>query len=86
MDLAKERPAQSQNGQTQSVLAGSKNIVNTEVYRKLEEEILWCKEYSKRRMIIDDCATGKTFTARNISQLSPSKGMKNVRTYDYLID
>lgn len=44
------------------------NIARTEVFDVIEEEVLFCKEYSKSRIFIDDCGIGKTFTARYLSR------------------
>lgn len=43
-------------------------IVKTEVYNTIEEDILFCKEYSKARIFVDDCEIGKTVAARHLSR------------------
>jgi hypothetical protein len=45
------------------------NIVRTAVYNEIEEEIVFCKEYSKSRILVDDCGIGKTMTAKHLSRL-----------------
>jgi len=42
------------------------NTVRTDVYSAIEEEILFCKENSKSRMIIDDCEMGKSYAVRHL--------------------
>jgi hypothetical protein len=44
------------------------NAVRTEVYEEIEEEILFCKNNSKSRMLIDDCGLGKSYVARHLSR------------------
>lgn len=44
------------------------NIARTDVFNTIEEEVTFCKEYSKARMFIDDCGIGKTFTAKYLSR------------------
>lgn len=44
------------------------NVARTEVFNVIEEEVTFCKEYSKSRIFIDDCGIGKTFTARYLSR------------------
>lgn len=40
----------------------------TEVFDTIEEDILFCKNYSKSRICVDDCGIGKTYTARYLSR------------------
>lgn len=40
------------------------NIARTEVFNRIEEEVLFCKEHSKSMIFADDCGIGKTFTAK----------------------
>lgn len=40
------------------------SVVRTEVFEVIEEDILFCKEHSKARIFVDDCAIGKSFTAK----------------------
>lgn len=44
------------------------NIAYTDVFSIIEEEVIFCKEYSKSRIFIDDCGIGKTFTAKYLSR------------------
>ncbi|MDR1681894.1 MAG: ATP-binding protein [Candidatus Symbiothrix sp.] len=41
--------------------------VETEVFRRIREEILFCKTYSKSRIFVDNCGIGKTFTAKYLA-------------------
>lgn len=42
-------------------------MVRTEVFNMIEQTVLFCKEYSKGKIIVDDAAVGKTFSARYLS-------------------
>jgi len=42
-------------------------IVRTEVYEIIEEEVLFCKEYSKARMFVDETEIGKTVAAKHLA-------------------
>lgn len=44
----------------------------TEVFNIIEEDVLFCQQYAKARICVDDCGIGKTYTARYLS-----KTMKN---------
>jgi hypothetical protein len=44
------------------------NRADTDVYRVIREEILFCKEFHKSMMFVDDCAIGKTYTAKHLSR------------------
>ena len=44
------------------------NTVKTDVYTAVESVILFCKENSKGRILVDDCGIGKTYTARHLSR------------------
>ena len=44
------------------------NMVRTEVFNTIEEEVLFCKEHSKSRIFVDDCAIGKTYTAKYLAR------------------
>ena len=48
----------------------------TEVFSIIEEDILFCKAFSKRRICVDDCGIGKTYTATYLS--------RNIRNCFYL--
>lgn len=43
-------------------------VVKTDVFKVIEEQILFCKEHSKARMFVDECEIGKTFTAKYLSR------------------
>lgn len=40
----------------------------TDVFRTIEEEILFCKINSKARIFVDDCGIGKTYSAKYIAR------------------
>lgn len=44
------------------------NAVETDVFIQIREEILFCKEYSKSRIFVDNCGIGKTYTAKYLSK------------------
>lgn len=44
------------------------NIVKTDVYKMIEEEIMFCKQYSKSRICVDSSDIGKTTTAKQLSK------------------
>lgn len=44
------------------------NIARTDVFDVIEEEVTFCKEFSKARIFIDDCGIGKSFTAKYLSR------------------
>jgi hypothetical protein len=44
------------------------NTARTEVFSMIEEEVLFCKEWSKGRIFADDCGIGKTYTAKYLSR------------------
>lgn len=48
------------------------NTVETDVFLQIREEILFCKQFSKSRIFVDNCGIGKTFTAKYLS-----KALKN---------
>jgi hypothetical protein len=48
-------------------------VVETDVFKQIREEIDFCRTYHKAMTFVDDCAIGKTFTARYLSRT-----MKNV--------
>lgn len=43
-------------------------MARTEVFDIIEEEITFCKEFSKGRIFVDDCGIGKTYSARYLSR------------------
>lgn len=43
-------------------------MARTDVFSVIEEEILFCKEFSKGRICADDCGIGKTYSAKYLSR------------------
>jgi hypothetical protein len=43
-------------------------IARTEVFNIIEEEVTFCKEFSKARIFVDDCGIGKTYTAKYLAR------------------
>lgn len=41
-------------------------VARTQVYTEIEDNLLYCKTYSKSMILVDDCGIGKTFCARHI--------------------
>ena len=44
------------------------NAVETEVFCQMREDVLFCKEFSKSRIFVDNCGIGKTFTLKYLSK------------------
>lgn len=44
------------------------NMARTDVFSMIEEDVLFCKEFSKSMMFVDECAIGKTYSARYLSR------------------
>jgi len=44
------------------------NTAKTEVFKIIEEDVLFCKKFSKSRICVDDCGIGKTYTAKYLSR------------------
>lgn len=44
------------------------NVARTDVFSLIEEEIVFCKEHSKAKILADECGIGKTFTAKYLSR------------------
>lgn len=44
------------------------NMVRTEVFNTIEQEVIFCKENSKSRILVDDTDIGKTFSAKYLSK------------------
>jgi len=44
------------------------NTARTDVFNIIEEDVLFCKKYSKSRICVDDCGIGKTYTAKYLSR------------------
>lgn len=48
------------------------NTARTDVFTVIEEDVNFCKEFSKGKICVDDCGIGKTYTAKYLS-----KSLKN---------
>lgn len=46
--------------------------VKTDVFLTIEQDVLFCKEHSKGRIFVDDCAIGKSFTAKYLNKSLPN--------------
>lgn len=44
------------------------NTAKTEVFKVIEEEVIFCQEYSKSRIFVDDCGIGKSYAAKYLSR------------------
>lgn len=44
-------------------------IAKTDVFKIIEEDILFCKEFCKGNIIVEECGIGKTFTAKYLSKI-----------------
>ncbi len=44
------------------------NVAQTDVYKVIAVEVMFCKEFSKSRIFIDDCGIGKSFTAKHLAK------------------
>ncbi len=44
------------------------NMARTEVFTIIEEEVRFCQEFHKSRIFVDDCAIGKTYSAKYLSR------------------
>lgn len=44
------------------------NAVRTEVFNQIEEEVTFCKRYSKAMIFVDECEIGKTFAATHLAR------------------
>ena len=44
------------------------NMARTDVFRIIEEEVHFCQKFHKSRIFVDDCAIGKTYSARYLSR------------------
>lgn len=44
------------------------NMARTDVFTMIEEDILFCKEFSKAKICVDDCGIGKTYSAKYLSR------------------
>lgn len=43
-------------------------LVKTLVYKMIEEEVMFCKQYSKARILVDEPEIGKTFAAKHLAR------------------
>lgn len=59
-----------QLGRELGVNANKRNWIaaKTEVFNRINEDILFCKGHSKAMVLVDDCAIGKTFSAKYLSK------------------
>jgi AAA domain len=44
------------------------HIAKTDVYKTIENDVLFCQAYSKAKIFVDDCELGKTVAARHLSR------------------
>lgn len=44
------------------------NMAKTEVYRIVEEDVIFCQQFQKSKILVDDCGIGKTYTAKYLSR------------------
>lgn len=44
------------------------NMARTDVFNIIEEDVLFCKSFSKSRICVDDCGIGKTYSARYLAR------------------
>lgn len=44
------------------------NLVKTDVFKLVEEDVIFCKQHSKSRICVDECGIGKSFTAKYLSR------------------
>lgn len=44
------------------------NMARTEVFNQIEEEVKFCQAFHKSRVFVDDCAIGKTYSAKYLSR------------------
>lgn len=44
------------------------NVARTVVFEAISQDIMFCKEHSKAMILVDDCAIGKTFTAKQMAK------------------
>lgn len=44
------------------------NTARTDVFAIIEEDINFCKQYSKSKICVDDCGIGKSYTAKYLSR------------------
>lgn len=44
------------------------NMARTDVFNIIEEDVLFCKQFAKSRICVDDCGIGKTYSARYLAR------------------
>ncbi|MDD4406172.1 MAG: ATP-binding protein [Parabacteroides sp.] len=44
------------------------NMARTDVFNIIEEEVLFCQAFHKSKVFVDDCAIGKTYSAKYLSR------------------
>ena len=61
-------------GRAMEVLTNNRkwNTVKTDVFLTIQEDMLFCKENAKARIFVDECAIGKTHTAKYMSRQLPN--------------
>lgn len=61
-------------GRSLGVVGRARNwqTVRTEVFATIEEDITFCKQYAKAKIFVDDCAIGKTYTAKYLAAQLPN--------------
>lgn len=44
------------------------NMARTDVFNMIEQDVLFCKDYAKGMICVDDCGVGKTFSAKYLAR------------------
>lgn len=44
------------------------NMARTDVFTTIEEDVIFCQQYAKGKICVDDCGIGKTYSARYLSR------------------
>lgn len=44
------------------------NMARTDVFNMIEDDVVFCKEFGKSMMFVDECAIGKTYSTRYLSR------------------
>lgn len=47
-------------------------VARTKVYNEIEDNLNFCKQFSKSMMLVDDCGIGKTFCTKHIIKTMPN--------------
>ncbi|GIJ93396.1 hypothetical protein CAPN002_06140 [Capnocytophaga stomatis] len=42
------------------------NVARTQIYTEIEDNLMFCQQYSKAMILVDDCGIGKTFCTKHI--------------------